>query len=86
MLQTSNIIEIFLNISYVYSSHYHVFFILSLCFGYACPLLTLLQLRYKLWCFTVYFRIISGDLTCAFQSVVVDFKVVYASLMHHSWT
>jgi len=34
------------------------------------PPLTLLQLRYILWCFIVYFRIISQDLTCAFQSVV----------------
>jgi len=44
--------------------------LLSLCFGSACPLLTLLQLRYILWCFIVYFRILSRDLTCAFQSGV----------------
>ena len=44
--------------------------LLSLCFGSACPPLTLLQLRYILWCFIVYFRIISRDLTCAFQSGV----------------
>jgi len=31
--------------------------LLSLCFGSACPPLTLLQLRYILWCFIVYFRI-----------------------------
>jgi len=60
--------------------------LLSLCFGSACPPLTLLQLRYILWCFIVYFRIISRDLTCAFQSGVQDFTVVYASLMHHSWS
>jgi len=44
--------------------------LLSLCFGSACPPLTLLQLRYILSCFIVYFRILSGDLTCAFQSGV----------------
>jgi len=44
--------------------------LLSLCFGSACPPLTLLQLRYILWCFIVYFRIISRDLTWAFQSGV----------------
>ena len=60
--------------------------LLSLCFGSASPLLTLLHLRYILWCFIVYFRIISRDLTCAFQSGVWDFMVVYASLMHHSWS
>ena len=46
---------------------------LSLGFSSACPLLTLLQLRYILSCFIVYFRIISVDLTCAFQSGVYDF-------------
>jgi len=44
--------------------------LLSLCFGSACPPLTLLQLRYILWCFIAYFRIISWGLTCAFQSGV----------------
>jgi len=44
--------------------------LLSLCSGSACPPLTLLQLRYILWSFIVYFRIISRDLTCAFQSGV----------------
>jgi len=44
--------------------------LLSLYFGSLCPLLTLLQLRYLLWCFIVYFKIISRDLTCAFQSGV----------------
>jgi len=44
--------------------------LLSLCFGSTSPPLTLLQLRYILWCFIVYFRIISRDLTCAFQSGV----------------
>ena len=44
--------------------------LLSLCYGSACPPLTLLQLRYILWCFIVYFRIISWDLPCAFQSGV----------------
>jgi len=60
--------------------------LLSLCFGSAHPQLTLLQPRYILWCFIIYFRIICLDLTCAFQSGVYDFTVVYASLMHHSWS
>jgi len=44
--------------------------LLSLCFGSACSLLTWLQLRYILWCFIIYFRIITRDLICAFQSGV----------------
>jgi len=47
--------------------------LLSLCFGPAFIPLTLLQLRYILWCFIVYFKIIFGDLTCAFLSGVQDF-------------
>jgi len=43
---------------------------LSFCFSSTCPPLTLLQLGYILLCFIVYFRIISGDLTYAFQSGV----------------
>ena len=49
--------------------------LLSLCFGYACPLLTLLQLRPILWCFMVYFRVISGDLTCGFLSGIQDLRL-----------
>jgi len=60
--------------------------LLSLCFGYACPPLTLLQLRPILWCFIVYFRVIFEDLTCGFLLGVQDFMVVYASLVHHSWS
>jgi len=60
--------------------------LLSLCFGYACPLLILLQLRSILLCFIVYFRVIFEDLTCGFLSGVQDFTVVYESLMHDSWS
>ena len=45
-----------------------VILLLSLCFGFPCLLLTLLQLGYIIWCFIVYFRIIFGDLTFAFHS------------------
>ena len=61
--------------------------LLSLCFGYPCSPLTLLQLRHLLWCFIIYFMVISKDLSCSFRSGVQDFTLVYASLMHHyqSW-
>jgi len=49
--------------------------LLSLCFGYACPRLTLLQLRTIFWCFIVYFRVISEDLTCGFLSGIQDLRL-----------
>jgi len=65
-----------------FSVYFLVYFItilcislLSLCFGYACPPLTLLQLRPILWCFIVYFRGISGDLTCGFLSDIQDLRL-----------
>jgi len=51
--------------------------LLSLCFGYACPPLTLLQLRPLLWYLIVYFRVIFEDLTCGFLSGIQHFTVVY---------
>ena len=57
--------------------------LLSLCFGSACTPLTLLQLRYILWCFIDCFGIIFGDLTCAFLSGVKDFMHLLCTIIGH---
>ena len=66
-------VEISRYVPYVYFITLPCILLLSLCFGFTCTPLTLLQLRYILWCFIVYFRIIFWDLTCAFLSSIQDF-------------
>ena len=72
-------VEISCYVPYVYFITLPCIHLLSLCFGFTCTPLTLLQLRYILVCFIVYFRIIFWDLTCAFLSGIQDF-------MHHLCT
>ena len=57
--------------------------LLSSCFGFTCTPLTLLQLRYILWCFIDCFRIVFGDLTCAFLSGVKDFMHLLCTIIGH---
>jgi len=57
--------------------------LLSLYFGSACTPPTLLQLRYILWCFIDCFRIIFGDLTCAFLSGAQDFMHLLCTIIDH---
>jgi len=70
-------------ISYVYFITLPCILLLSLCFGSTCTPLTLLQLRYILWCFIDCFRIIFGDLTCAFLSGVKDFMHLLCTIIGH---
>jgi len=60
-----------------------VYSLLSLCFGSTCTPLTLLQLRYILWCFIECFGIIFGDLTCAFLFGVMDFMHLLCTIIGH---
>jgi len=66
-------------ISYVHFITLPCILLLSLCFGSTCTPLTLLQLRYILWCF----RIIFADLTCAFLSSVKDFMHLLCTIIGH---
>ena len=50
-------VEISRYVSYVYFITLPCILLLSLCFGFTCTPLTLLQLRYILWGFIVYFGI-----------------------------
>jgi len=70
-------------ISYVHFITLPCILLLSLCFGFTCTPLTLLQLRYILWCFIDCFRIIFGDLTCAFLSGVKDFMHLLCTIIGH---
>jgi len=70
-------------ISYLYFITVLCIILLSLCFSSTCTPLTLLQLRYILWCFIVSFRIIFGDLTCAFLSGVQDFMHLLCTIIGH---
>jgi len=70
-------------ISYVHFITLPCILLLSLCFGSTCTPLTLLQLRYILWCFIDCFRIIFGDLTCAFLSGVKDFMHLLCTIIGH---
>ena len=59
---------------FLYAFHNTImYFLLSLCFSSTYIPLILLQLRYILRCFIDCFRIILGDLTCAFLFGVQDF-------------
>jgi len=71
-------------ISYVHFITLPCILLLSLCFGSTCTPLTLLQLRYILWCFIVCFGIIFGDLTCAFLSSVQDFMHLLCTIIGHN--
>ena len=73
----------FCYISYMYFITLPCILLLSLCFGSACTLLTLLQLRYILWCFIDCVRIIFGDLACAFLSGVQDFMHLLCTIIGH---
>ena len=70
-------------ISYVHFITLPCILSLSLCFGFTCTPLTLLQLRYILWCFIDCFMIIFGDLTCAFLSGVNDFMHLLCTIIGH---
>jgi len=70
-------------ISYVHFITLPCILLLSLCFGSTCTPLTLLQLRYILWCFIDCFGIIFGDLTCAFLSGVKDFMHLLCTIIGH---
>ena len=70
-------------ISYVHFIRLPCILLLSLCFSSACTPLTLLQLRYISWCFIDCFRIIFGDLTCAFLSGVQDFMHLLCTIIGH---
>ena len=70
-------------ISYVHFITLPCILLLSLCFGSTCTPLTLLQLRYILWCFIACFGIIFGDLTCAFLSGVKDFMHLLCTIIGH---
>ena len=58
LLEREDVVEISRYIPYVYFITLPCILLLILCFGFTCTPLTLLQLRYILWCFIVYFRII----------------------------
>jgi len=70
-------------ISYVHFITLPCILLLSLYFRYTCTPLTLLQLRYILWCFIDCFRIIFGDLTWAFLSGVKDFMHLLCTIIGH---
>ena len=76
-------VEISHYVPYVYFITLPCILLLSLCFGFTCTPLTLLQLRYILWCFIVYFRIIFWDLTCAFLSGIQDFMHLLCTIVGH---
>ena len=80
----ASIVEIFRCVPYVYFITLPCILLLtSLCFSFTCTLLTLLQLRYILWGFIVYFRIIFWYLTCAFLLGIQDFMHLLCTIIGH---
>ena len=77
-------VEIPRYVPYVYFMTLPCILLLNLCFGFTCTPLTLLQLRYILWCFIVYFRIIFWDLIkCPFLSGIQDFMHLLCIIVGH---
>ena len=57
--------------------------LLSMSSGFTGTPLTLLQLRYILGCFIVYFHIIFWDITCPFISGIQDFMHLLCTIIGH---